>query len=98
MPSNTNGFPIGVSVHSQAQNRENKYRAILYSGKTYQLGSFNEVMDAHRAWQKAKCSLIKEQMDIWRMSGHNKLFNSLEEKFLKIRSDIENFKETKGYF
>ncbi|MNY50539.1 hypothetical protein D3C86_1860470 [compost metagenome] len=55
-------------------------------------------MDAHRAWQKAKCSLIKEQMDIWRMSGHNKLFNSLEEKFLKIRSDIENFKETKGYF
>ena len=91
-------YPLGVSYKHESEDMINKlhncYSASTSGGsnrKSKWLGSFDNVKDAHRAWQLAKIEraevLKKEQTDIRIIAGLQRIIN-------KIQYDYDNNLET----
>lgn len=88
-------FPLGVCFYKSYGN----YRAQINQGfgkGPKHLGYFNTPTEAHRAWQKAKVTVLREIL-LW-YSEHQALnpgiLEACQEKISVLEFDYETFKET----
>lgn len=86
-------YPVGVTYRPNNTTVGRKYTACVcdYSGyKTY-LGDFKTPEEAHKAWQKAKMSYIKE---LSRNQSDHRITEKLLEKAGQLQYEMENNLET----
>lgn len=82
--------PLGVCWNT----RTKKYQAqMTLSGRKVYLGSFDDPMEGHRAWQLAKINTARDIANEYK-GWHDRLNIGLNVWADKIQSDYENYRET----
>jgi len=83
-------YPLGVSWKT----KNNKFTAqMTYNGSNY-LGLFEDPMEAHRAWQRAKIGAGREIAEPYKET-HGKLYCGLNAWCDMVQADHDNYRETK---
>lgn len=81
--------PLGVSW----KKKNRKYQAqITMPGKKGYLGLFEDPMEGHRAWQKAKIEMARGLAEEY--NYHERLSNGLHQLADRLQDDLNNYRET----
>lgn len=82
---NRGKYPIGASLY-----RNGKFRSYIGNPERH-LGYFDTPEDAHRAWQLAKISTLKNALCDESIGLHIDLLSALNKKIENIQEDYNNF-------
>lgn len=97
--SDRGNYPLGVHFKKKSSDMLNElsrpyYAQISVEGKRKSLGSFDNPLDAHKAWQKAKIRAIEDKLYSKEFDQHTKLLLALQKNVERILNDLQNDRET----